>query len=108
MLPDKFCLQGTCSDKLACLHAQKTVTEEMHHANRHLSQTVCSRSNQNMQNCARPNPLSGHVGILMYLGFVCLMAEDFIRSEHTRLGLAIKYVGLLVGAAVMCVLAIWA
>ena len=44
----------------------------------------------------------------MYLAFVSLMAEDFIRSEHTRLGLAIKYVGLLVGAAIMCVLAIWA
>ena len=44
----------------------------------------------------------------MYLAFVSLMAEDFIYSEHTRLGLAIKYIGLLVGAAIMCVLAIWA
>ena len=44
----------------------------------------------------------------MYLAFVSLMAQDFIHSEHTRLGLTVKYVGLMVGAAIMCVLAIWA
>ena len=48
-----------------------------------------------------------HAGILLYLGFVSLMAEDFIHSEHTRLGLAIKYIGLLVGVAIMCVICIW-
>ena len=47
-------------------------------------------------------------GILMYLAFVSLMAEDFIHSQHTRLGLIIKYIGILLGAAIMCVLAIWA
>lgn len=44
----------------------------------------------------------------MYLAFVSLMAEDFVHSQHTRLGLAIKYIGILLGAAIMCVLAIWA
>lgn len=47
-------------------------------------------------------------GILMYLGFVSLMAEDFNHATHTRLGLIVKYMGVLLGATVMCVLAYWA
>ena len=44
----------------------------------------------------------------MYLAFVSLIAEDFNHSEHTRLGLIIKYIGVSLGAAIMCVLAYWA
>jgi zinc transporter 1/2/3 len=47
-------------------------------------------------------------GILIYVGTIHLLVDEVRRASSDRLGMTLVYVGVVLGAALMTVLAIWA
>ena len=58
--------------------------------------------------CRRVMCVLGHVGILVYMALVDLVAVDFVEVKRTLRTKFVGYIALLLGASCMGILAIWA